>query len=71
MVKVLQDQQRLLDQRVAAFAFDVGDKTDTASVMLILGCVQPSARRIFQGDRKLGFSAHLTPEKFVSARKGR
>jgi hypothetical protein len=39
MVEVFQDQQTLLDDRVAFLAFDVGDETDAASVVLVLWIV--------------------------------
>ena len=40
MVQVLQDLQALLDDGVAFLALDVGDETDAAGVMFVLGVVQ-------------------------------
>jgi hypothetical protein len=40
MVKVMQDQQRLLNQGMASFALDVRDKTDATGVMFIRWRIQ-------------------------------
>jgi hypothetical protein len=46
VIEVLQDQQALLDDRVALLALDVGYKTDAAGVVLVGGVVKtlPDAR---------------------------
>jgi hypothetical protein len=49
VIEVLQDEQRLLDQRMAALALDICDKTDAARVMLVLGRIKPATSRIVQG----------------------
>jgi hypothetical protein len=47
--QILEDFETLVDQRVGAFAFDVYDESDAASIVFVLGIVEPMLRRRFDG----------------------
>jgi hypothetical protein len=45
MIQILQDQQTLLNNRVALLAFDMGDKAQTTGIVLVGRVVHPLAER--------------------------